>query len=141
MTSTGGNYNKGTVVSYDPISNAFNKEADFDGIAGSSPGHGKFLEIDTTTSVATTVLTNDNVTVSIAEGNILNVRFINMKPGDYVAKMYNILGQNVFTATIHHTGGTALHKLDTQDVLVTKGIYLISVEKGSSCLTKKILSP
>jgi uncharacterized repeat protein (TIGR03803 family) len=140
MTADGGSYNQGTVVSYDPISNTFNKEADFDGIAGGSPGYGKFLEIDTTTSVATAIITNDNVAVSIAEGNIVNVRFINMKPGDYAAKLYNVLGQNVFTAIVHHTGGTALHKLDTQDVLKTKGIYLISLSDGSASLTKTILS-
>jgi uncharacterized repeat protein (TIGR03803 family) len=140
MTSTGGSYNGGTIVSYDPISNIFTKEADFDGVAGSSPGLGKFLEIDTTTGVSSTDLANNNVAVSVADGKVVNLNFINMRPGEYAIGLYNILGQTVFTTKIHHAGGTVLHKLNAQDVLKTKGIYVISVSNESSCLTKAILS-
>lgn len=70
--------------------------------------------------------------------NTLTVQLNNKPAGDYVAQLFNHAGQQVFTKTIQHSGGSAAQALQLKKGLA-KGVYQLQVSNGSDRKTIEVV--
>ena len=65
------------------------------------------------------------------KGKTLNVEMGNVASGKYIISIYNALGQRVITQTISHTGGSATHAINIDNVLAA-GVYSVTICEANS---------
>jgi hypothetical protein len=63
-------------------------------------------------------------------GNSISLQFSNKERGTYVVQLFNNLGQQVYSKSITHQGGSSSQTL-TLDNAVSKGVYQLQVSAGS----------
>ena len=59
-------------------------------------------------------------------GNVVGLSFVNEPKGEYTAKLYNGLGQLIYTKTIVHPSGNAVYNLESEKYLAS-GVYSIRI--------------
>ena len=73
------------------------------------------------------------------KGNIIGLHFTGMAGGNYIVRLYNSTGQEVYAGSITHANGSATYTMHTGTL--AKGIYLLQVEHGAYTATLKVISP
>ena len=76
-------------------------------------------------TINSSLLATVNVYPNPMVGKTLNVAFIGVTKGKYTVTLSNILGQQVHSEVITHTGGTATHGVTTG--ILAKGVYQLKV--------------
>lgn len=71
-------------------------------------------------------------------GNVINLHFSNIEKGKYTVKIYNNLGQKIYTNTIQHAASSAIYILRSESQ-IPKGIYKVSIDKENKIVTKTLL--
>lgn len=73
------------------------------------------------------------------KGNIIGLHFTGVAGGNYIVRLYNSTGQEVYAGSITHANGSATYTMHTGTL--AKGIYLLQVEHGAYTATLKVISP
>ncbi len=105
----------------------------------------KIYKNDGSTSYSKTVLvimdavkSEMNIFPNPIANNTINIYLKDLAQGDYAAVLYNQQGQQVFTKTVNHNGGTDKKTLLITNVL-TAGIYHLELKNNSTTLKQMII--
>jgi hypothetical protein len=72
------------------------------------------------------------------KGKTIGLQFINKAAGTYTARLINHIGQQVFTRTLTHAGGSATQTIHLTAALA-RGVYLLQIINGVSASTQQLI--
>lgn len=69
--------------------------------------------------------------------NYTDVTFTTPVSGDFVLKMYNMIGKEVLVKNIRAAAGTNTNRVNLDKI--SAGVYMMSIENGTSILTRRVI--
>src|SRR3954468_8461236 len=83
-----------------------------------------------------------NADIAIApnpvKGNLVNLQLSAVSRGAYTVSVTNSIGQQVFTKSLSHEGGSATYQLQLPSS-VKAGVYNLQVKDGETVINKKVV--
>jgi hypothetical protein len=83
-----------------------------------------------------------NADIAIApnpvKGNLVNLQLSSVSRGAYTVSVTNSIGQQVFTKSLSHEGGSATYQLQLPSS-IKSGVYNLQVKDGETVINKKVV--